>query len=121
MTSLSNQPLSNQPLSKQAPTMASLSIRALLLTSLLALLPRPAQAVPLTVVNVGAPAINCVFTTAVPCTVTVSDSVGPIPVIGGRLQSRTFSAKPGSAASGLTAYEYRVDLTNAVEIGRAHV
>ena len=45
---------------------------------------------------------------------TVSDSVGPIPVIGGRLQSRTFAAKPGSAASGLTAYEYRVDLTNAV-------
>jgi hypothetical protein len=57
-----------------------------------------------------------VFTTAVPCTVTVNDSVGAIPVVGGRLQSRTYGGAAGSAASGLTAYVYRVDLTSAVGI-----
>jgi hypothetical protein len=78
-----------------------------------------AEAAPLAVVNVSAPAINCVYTTATPCTVTVSDSSGNIPLVGGgtgRLQSRTHVGQPGSAAAGLTAYVYRVDLTNAVGI-----
>ena len=91
-------------------------MRRVLLASFVGLLPAAAQAAPLTVVNVSAPAINCVFTTAAPCTVTVKDSVGAIPVVGGRLQSRTYGGAPGSAASGLTAYVYRVDLTRAVGI-----
>ncbi len=91
-------------------------MKQVLLASLMGLLPVAAQAAPLTVVNVSAPAINCVFTSAAPCTVTVNDSVGTIPVVGGRLQSRTYGGAPGSAASGLTAYEFRVDLTRAVGI-----
>jgi hypothetical protein len=67
---------------------------------------------PLTVVEVAAPAINCVFNPA--CTVTVTDSVGDIPLAGttatGRLQSRTYTGAPGSPAAGMTAYVYRVDL-----------
>lgn len=91
-------------------------MKRILFVSFFAVLPVAAQAAPLAVVDVGAPAINCLFTTASPCTITVSDSVGSIPVIGGRLQSRTYAGARGSAASGLTAYEYRVDLTNAVGI-----
>jgi hypothetical protein len=75
------------------------------------------QAAPLKVVDVGAPAINCVFTTASPCTVSVSDTAANVPMsVGGtgRLQSRTFIASAGSDAAGLYAYQYRLDLTNAV-------
>lgn len=78
-----------------------------------------AQAAPLTVVNVNAPAINCVFETD--CTIVVTDTVGniPLPSITGtaRLQSRTFEGKPGAPAAGKTGYEYRVDLTQATAIG----
>lgn len=79
--------------------------------------PAVVHAVPLKVVNVGAPAINCVFTTASPCTVTVNDSIGNVPMSAGgtgRLQTRTYKGLPGSAASGMFACEYRLDLTNAV-------
>src|SRR5450755_4592131 len=81
----------------------------------------PAQAASLSFVNVTAPAINCVFNT--PCTVTVTDSVDTIAVPAGlwtgtaRLQSRTFVGAAGSPAAGKTAYEYRVDLTQAVSDG----
>ena len=79
------------------------------------LAPLAAQAAPLTIVNVGAPAINCVFNTT--CTVTVSDSIGTFVPPGdggtGRLQSRTYVGAPGAPAAGLTAYEYRVDMTSA--------
>lgn len=79
-----------------------------------------AQAAQLTVVNVGAPAVNCVFNTT--CTVTVTDSVADIPmpanVIGpARLQSRTFVGAAGAPGAGKTAYVYRVDLTGAVSDG----
>ena len=73
------------------------------------------QAVPLKVVSVGAPAINCVFNP--PCTVSVSDIVSDIPMSAGgtgRLQSRTYKGMLGSPANGLFAYEYRLDLTNAI-------
>jgi hypothetical protein len=75
-----------------------------------------AQAVPLTVVNVGAPAVNCVFNPA--CTVTVTDTIGNYPPSSGytgtpRLQSRTYVGVPGAPAAGLTAYVYRVDFTSA--------
>ena len=76
-----------------------------------------ASAVPLTVVNVSAPAINCVFNPA--CTVTVTDTVGNFPPATGytgtpRLQSRTFVGVAGAPGKGLTAYVYRVDFTSAV-------
>jgi len=76
-----------------------------------------AQAASLTVVSVAAPDINCVYETD--CTVTVTDSIGAIPIpnlVSGtaRLQSRTFTGKPGAPAAGKTGYEYRVDLTTAI-------
>jgi len=78
-----------------------------------------ALAVPLTVVTVAAPDINCVFETD--CTITVTDSVGNIAVPDttgiARLQSRTFAGKPGAPAAGKTGYEYRVDLTQAATPG----
>jgi hypothetical protein len=78
-----------------------------------------AIAAPLTVVNVAAPDINCVFETD--CTIVVTDSVGPIAVPNttgiARLQSRTFLGKPGAPADGKTGYEYRVDLTQAATMG----
>jgi hypothetical protein len=77
-----------------------------------------AQGAPLAVVNVGAPAINCVFNTS--CTVTVSDSIGNIPLPGisgtARLQSRTYVGAPPAPGAGKHVYEYRVDLTQAVGI-----
>jgi hypothetical protein len=73
------------------------------------------QAVPLVVVNVSAPPINCVFDAS--CTVVVNDTTAPISLPGsgtGFFQSRTFRALPGSPAAGKYAYLYRVDLRNAV-------
>lgn len=73
---------------------------------------------PLSVVNVGAPAVNCVFNTT--CTVTVTDTVGSIPVPGiagtARLQSRTYTGAAGAPGAGKTAYVYRLDLTDAAGI-----
>ena len=71
----------------------------------------------LTIVEVGAPAINCVFNQS--CTITVSDSTGVIelPYIAtpgtAWLQSRTFTGAPGTPGAGKTGYEYRVSLTQA--------
>jgi hypothetical protein len=74
----------------------------------------------LKIVKVAAPAINCVFDPS--CKVTVTDSVGniPLPGISGKavLQSRTYNGKAGAPAAGLVGYEYRVDLTQAVGIGK---
>ncbi|HEX8904913.1 MAG TPA: hypothetical protein VF771_08750 [Longimicrobiaceae bacterium] len=63
---------------------------------------------PLSIVTVGAPAINCVFATS--CRVTVTDFTAPL-LGGGFLQSRTYQAEPGSPAAGKWVYEYRIDLT----------
>lgn len=74
----------------------------------------------LIVVDVGAPAINCFYTTTDPCTVSGNDSVGDIPVPPGiitgpaRLQTRTILGSAGSPAAGKTGYLYRVDMTQAV-------
>src|SRR5262245_62172169 len=76
-----------------------------------------ARARPLTVVEVNAPAVNCVFHPA--CTITVSDSVGfiPLPYLVAPntafLQSRTFSGAPGTLAAGKAGYMYRISLTQA--------
>lgn len=72
------------------------------------------SAVPLDVVTVRAPAINCKFDTD--CTITVDDTVAHFTLAGTAgdafLQSRTFPpGEAGTAAAGLQAYEYRVDLT----------
>jgi hypothetical protein len=65
-------------------------------------------------VEVGAPAINCVFSPT--CTLSVQDRLRPIPLPGCPtqffLQSRTFPGQPGTPAAGLYGYEYRIDLTN---------
>ena len=70
-------------------------------------------AAPLSVVEVGSPAINCVFSTN--CTsivttttssITLSNSTGT-----GFLQTRTFLGETGSLGQGLYVYEYRIDLT----------
>lgn len=77
------------------------------------LFPSFASAAPLTVVEVGAPAINCVFDTS--CAVTVSDSLTDFTLAGesgtGHVQSRTFAGAPGAPAAGLTGYDYRLDMT----------
>jgi hypothetical protein len=76
-----------------------------------------AQAAPLSIVKVGAPAVNCVFnTTGAPaCTVIVDDSIGTFTPPGdlgeARLQSRTYPGVAPAPAAGDMAYVYRVDLT----------
>ena len=72
---------------------------------------------PLKVVNVSAPSINCVFDPS--CKVLVTDTTAtiPLPTAGTNfLQSRTFMGKPGAPANALYAYEYRIDLRNALGI-----
>ena len=71
----------------------------------------------LSIINVGAPAVNCVFDPS--CTIHVTDSSDTIPLPAGGtnfLQSRTFEGQPGSPAEGLYGYQYRVDLRNAIGI-----
>jgi hypothetical protein len=90
-------------------------MKKLFLAFLLCCTPFVVQAVPLKVVNVSAPAINCVFNP--PCTVTVNDTSDNVTLSAGGtgfLQSRTYKGYPGSPANGLYAYEYRLDLRNAV-------
>lgn len=87
---------------------------------ILAALSVQAFSAPLTVVSVGAPAINCVFNST--CSIAVSDTVTTIPLSATgarRLQSRTFAGQPGSPAQGLYAYEYRIDLSQALSTGPA--
>jgi hypothetical protein len=91
-------------------------MRILLIGLLFAFAP-PVEAAPLRLVDVGAPAINCVFTTASPCTIRVSDTLADLTLSGGgigRLQTRTFKGLAGSPADGLFAFEYRLNLTDAV-------
>lgn len=79
-----------------------------------ALAPAAAVAGPVTVVDVNAPAVNCVFATS--CTNVVNDSVGtftpPTELGNARLQSRTYPGLAPAPAAGLLAYEYRIDLTS---------
>jgi len=90
-------------------------MKKLSLAFLLCCTPFVVQGVPLKVVNVSAPAINCVFNPA--CTVTVNDTSDNVTMSAGGtgfLQSRTYKGAAGSPAAGLFAYEYRLDLRNAV-------
>lgn len=80
-------------------------------------LPLAAHAEPLTIVEVNAPAVNCVFQPT--CTITVSDTIGAIalPYIAtpgtAWLQSRIYNSAPATPAAGKTGYVYRVSLTEA--------
>ena len=90
-------------------------MKSFLAASLVSLAPFAAQAAPLKIANVAAPAINCVFSTS--CSVKVKDTKDDVPLsAGGKgvLQSRTFKGAEGSLAAGLFAYEYRLDLRDAV-------
>ena len=90
-------------------------MKKIILASLLCFTPVAVEAGTLKVVNVSAPAINCVFNA--PCTVTVNDTSDNIAMSTGGtgfLQSRTYMGSPGSPAAGLYAFEYRIDLRNAV-------
>jgi hypothetical protein len=83
-------------------------------------LPGSASAAPLNVAEVAASEINCVFQAG--CTVVTPDiylDFIDVPGITGmaRLRSQTFDGKPGTAAEGKTAYEYRVDMTRATAVG----
>jgi hypothetical protein len=77
----------------------------------------PAPAGPLKVDTVAAPGVNCVF--AANCTITVTDSVGQLPLANlntpntAWLQSRTFTGAAGTPGAGKTGYEYRLDMTQA--------
>jgi hypothetical protein len=75
----------------------------------------PAYSAQLTVVEVNAPAVNCVFETS--CKVVVDDSTATAeftPFGGGAfLQSRTYLGQAGTPGAGLTVYEYRLDFTAA--------
>ena len=77
------------------------------------------QATPLDVVEVGAPAINCVY--AADCTAPAYDTVGlftpPAASGSGRLQSRlTDPGGSGTAAAGLHIYQYRIDMRSVTGI-----
>ncbi len=81
-----------------------------------ALMPSAANAQALKIVEVNAPAVNCVFETD--CILHVGDTTGNIllPTIApgtAWLQSRTFSGQAGAPGAGLTGYEYRISMTQA--------
>lgn len=82
-----------------------------------ALFPCATAAQVLKVVEVNAPAVNCVFRPE--CVITVSDSTGNIGFSSltpgtAWLQSRTFTSVAGApAGAGVTGYEYRISLTQA--------
>ncbi len=90
-----------------------------------------AEAAPLSIVDVAAPASNCMFdTTPIPnvpppaCQVVVNDSIGvftPPGDIGvARLQSRTYPGTAPAPAAGDMAYVYRVDLTTVKGVTAAN-
>jgi hypothetical protein len=90
-------------------------MKKLSLALLVCFTPIVVAAAPLRVVNVSAPAINCVFNTT--CTITVNDTTDNIPMSTGGtgiLKSRTYIGAPGAPAPWANVYEYRIDLRNAV-------
>ena len=93
---------------------AGLGIAVLIAIVVLAAVPAAAQT-PLFPASVSSANIDCLF--GAQCTLTPRDeSVDiPLPGITGRaiLQSRTFLGANGSRAEGRTAYQYRIDLSNA--------
>lgn len=74
-----------------------------------------AHAASLSVVNVAAPAVNCVFDAT--CKIVVNDSTGSLQFTAyganAFVQSRTYAGKAGTPGAGTTAYEYRIALDKA--------
>lgn len=95
------------------------NLQPYIVLTILGVMPAAAQAAPLQVVNVGAPAINCVFDAK--CTIRVNDTIGSIPLPGisgvARLQSRAFVGVAGAPAAGKNGFLYRVDLEQVVGVG----
>lgn len=92
-------------------------MKRLLVALVICLAPIAAKAASLKIVSVGAPAINCIFNAS--CTVSVKDTKDNVNLNAGGtgvLQSRTFKGADGSPAAGLFAYQYRLDLRNAVGV-----
>jgi hypothetical protein len=83
-------------------------------------LPGIARAAPLSVVDVAAAEIDCVFEPGC-AAVTPQIYFDSITVPGmtgtAQLRSQTFAGKPGTAAEGKTAYEYQVEMTKAAAVG----
>jgi hypothetical protein len=80
------------------------------------IVPAAARAQLLTIAEVSAPAINCVFQTD--CVIPVTDTTGNIllPFLApgtAWLQSRTFAGEAGAPGVGTTGYEYRLSMTQA--------
>jgi hypothetical protein len=77
----------------------------------------PVHAQNLTIVEVNAPKVNCVFQTD--CSLVVNDSTGNIslPFLAtpgtAWLQSRTYPGEAGAPGVGTTGYEYRLSMTQA--------
>jgi hypothetical protein len=75
----------------------------------------PASAATLSIVEVGFPAVNCLFQPS--CTIVVSDSTGNVNLGfdsgSGFFQSRIWTAAAGTPAAGKTGYLYRLDLRGA--------
>ena len=75
----------------------------------------PSSAAPLTIVETGFPAVNCLFQAS--CTIVVSDSSGKVNLGfdsgSGFFQSRIWNAAAGTPAAGKTGYLYRLDLRGA--------
>src|SRR5437588_6083393 len=94
--------------------MFRLSARSVSFLVLAAALAVPAMA--LNVVNASAPQYNCIFTTANPCTITVTDYSASFMGGAAKLQSRIFQGQAGSTAAGKWCYEYRIDLTQVAGI-----
>jgi hypothetical protein len=76
------------------------------------------QSVPLFPAQVSGPNIDCLFSPQ--CALTPHDEFTeiPLPAISGKaiLHSRTFLGAPGSNAAGRTAYQFRIDLTDATAL-----
>jgi hypothetical protein len=97
--------------------MRELTLKLMVAVAVLSLGITSVRAEVLRTVEVGAPAINCLFDPT--CRVVVNDSTDAIPIGASGsnfLQSRTFKGRPGSAGHGLYVYEYRIDLRRATGI-----
>ncbi|MEZ4681232.1 MAG: hypothetical protein R2932_44160 [Caldilineaceae bacterium] len=125
------------PQSRTFPLITTFLVVIMLLSSVLVALPQPAYAAPvastsaaptfapdatLSIVEVAAPNINCLFDAD--CTITVDDLASHFipPAASGdaSFQSRLWPAgEAGTAGAGLYPYLYRIDLRNAVGITAA--
>jgi hypothetical protein len=97
--------------------MRKLGLALAALSTVMLAVPSAAEAEQLTIVEVNAPAVNCVFRPD--CIIPVTDSLGLIqlPFIAAPgtawLQSRIYTSVAGTPAAGKTGYVYRVSLTEA--------